>query len=210
MIVWDWNGTLLNDIDICIESINRMLLKRGKRKINKSQYLQFFRFPVIHFYADIGFDIRSEDFDALSFEYINHFLSLESSSSLHEKAVELLGHFKSKGLKQVVLSALEQQTLEKALQKHNILHFFDAVAGSINFYGTGKLDIAKQLINKSSVAPDKIIFIGDTLHDYEVAKAFGCRCILVSGGHQPYDKLITAGVRVEKNLAALFEIIAKS
>jgi phosphoglycolate phosphatase len=210
MIVWDWNGTLLNDVDICIEAINRMLVKRGKNKINRSQYLQHFRFPVVHFYADLGFDIKSEDFDALSIEYINHFLSMESSSSLHKKAFELLGHFKSIGLKQVVLSALEQQTLENALQKHNIMHFFDEIAGSNNFYGNGKLDIAKQLINKSSVNRDKIIFIGDTMHDYEVAASLGCHCILVSGGHQPYDKLITTGVRVEKNLAALFKIFAKS
>lgn len=208
MIVWDWNGTLLNDVDICVESINRMLVKRGKRKINKIQYLQFFRFPVIHFYSDLGFDIKSEDFDALSVEYINHFLSMEPFSSLHEKAVELLSHFKSIGLKQVVLSALEQQTLEKALQKHNILHFFDQIAGSDNFYGNGKLDIAKQFINKSSVNRSNIVFIGDTMHDYEVAQTLGCKCILVSGGHQPYEKLVTTGVPVKENLAALFEMIA--
>ncbi len=208
MIVWDWNGTLLNDVDICVESINRMLEKRGKRRINKSQYLQFFRFPVIHFYADLGFDVKSENFDALSVEYINHFLSMEPFSSLHEKAIEMLCHFKNIGLKQVVLSALEQHTLEKALQKHNILHFFDQIAGADNFYGNGKLDIAKELINKSSVSHNKIVFIGDTIHDYDVAQSLGCKCILVSGGHQPYEKLITTGVPVKTSLTALFEIIA--
>ncbi len=208
MIVWDWNGTLLNDVDICIESINRMLKSRGKKTINKNQYLQFFRFPVIHFYADLGFDIESENFDALSVEYINHFKNIESMSSLHEGAVYLLDYFNRMGFKQVVLSALEQHTLEQSLLKFNILHFFDGIAGSDNFYGNGKLEVAKQFFDKLPVARDKIVFIGDTIHDYEVAQSLGCKCILVSGGHQPHEKLLTTGVPVKRNLPALLEMMA--
>lgn len=210
MIIWDWNGTLLNDIDICIESINQILLKRGKKKITKDIYLELFRFPVIDFYKDLGFNFEKEDFNALSDEYIFYYNRFESRSSLHKGALNLLKHFSFNRVQQVVLSAMEQDTLTTAIKKHKILHYFRDIVGVSNFFGHGKLETARQFIEKSSLPARNITLLGDTTHDYEVALTLGCRCILVSGGHQPYEKLLTTGVRVEKNLSALFNMITNS
>jgi len=210
MIIWDWNGTLLNDIDICIESINRLLDKRGRNRITKEDYLKFFRFPVIDFYKDLGFDFEKESFNALSDEYINHYIRIESNSSLHDGALDLLYNFRSGHIKQVLLSAMEQNTLTESVKKFNIYHYFQEIVGVRNFYGHGKLDSARQFIERTSVSPGSITLLGDTIHDHEVAKTLGCNCILISGGHQPYEKLITTGIRVEKNLAALFDLITYS
>jgi phosphoglycolate phosphatase len=208
--MWDWNGTLLNDIDICIESLNRLLDKRGKKRIGKDLYLKFFRFPVIEFYHDLGFDFTTEDFKEVSDEYINHYISIESQSSLHSHAVDLLNYFQTRQIKQVVLSAMEQETLTRSITKHNIQHFFHAIVGVSNFFGHGKLDSAKEFIKNSSHLPRHITLLGDTTHDYEVALQLGCNCILISGGHQPYEKLANTGVRVEKNLSGLFYMITNS
>lgn len=210
MIIWDWNGTLLNDIDICIESINRILDTRGQHRITKEMYLRFFRFPVIDFYRDLGFDFKKENFNALSDEYIHHYLSMESRSSLHDGAVDLLKYFGSRHVQQVVLSAMEQNTLSESIKKHNIHHFFKEIIGVKNFFGHGKLDCAKLYIENSSVPASNITLLGDTTHDHEVASNLGCHCILIAGGHQPYEKLMTTGVQVEKNLAALFSLVTNS
>jgi len=210
MIIWDWNGTLLNDIDICIESINRILDKRGRKRIEKEFYLKFFRFPVIDFYTDLGFDFDQENFDALSDEYINHYLSIESQSSLQDGAIDLLNYFRSRHIHQVVLSAMEQDTLDRSIRKHHIQHYFHEIAGTGNFYGQGKMELAREFVKRSSVLPARITLLGDTLHDHEVAETLGCHCILIASGHQPYEKLIKTGAQVEKNLSALFDMITYS
>ncbi|OFY58890.1 MAG: hypothetical protein A2Y87_07465 [Bacteroidetes bacterium RBG_13_46_8] len=210
MIIWDWNGTLLNDIDICIESINRILDKRGRKRITKESYLEFFRFPVIDFYTDLGFDFEKEDFDALSDEYMNHYISIESHSSLQVGALDLLNHFRSQCIQQVVLSVMEQETLARSVQNHRIQHYFSEIVGTGNFYGHGKIALARQFMERSSVLPRQITLLGDTLHDLEVAETLGCKCILIACGHQPYEKLIKTGARVEKNLSALFDLITYS
>jgi phosphoglycolate phosphatase len=210
MIIWDWNGTLLNDIDICIESINRIMDKRGRNRITKESYFEFFRFPVIDFYTDLGFDFNEENFDALSDEYMNHYISIESLSSLQDGALDLLNYFRSRHINQVVLSAMEQQTLARSIQKQNIRHYFHAIVGTGNFYGHGKMELARRFVEQSSLLPKQITLLGDTLHDHEVAESLGCRCILVACGHQPYEKLIKTGARVEKNLSAFYDMITYS
>jgi phosphoglycolate phosphatase len=210
MVIWDWNGTLLNDIDICIESINRLLEKRNKPGITKETYYKLFRFPVIDFYNDLGFDFESESFDAVSDEYIFQYISIESQSSLQESALDLLRFFQKNRLRQVVLSAMEQQTLAESIQKYNIRHFFNEIVGVENFYGHGKLDAARRFVARSDISPSNITLLGDTTHDYEVARALGLNCILIAIGHQPYEKLISTGARVEKNLSALFDLVTYS
>ena len=53
-ILWDWNGTLLDDTRICIDAINILLKERGKNEINESIYRNIFTFPVRDYYARAG------------------------------------------------------------------------------------------------------------------------------------------------------------
>jgi phosphoglycolate phosphatase len=105
---------------------------------------------------------------------------------------------------------MEQETLSRSIQKQNIHHYFSEIIGSGNFYGHGKMELAKQYVERSSLLPEQITLLGDTLHDHEVAQTLGCNCILIACGHQPYEKLVKTGVRVEKNLSALFDMITYS
>lgn len=210
IVLWDWNGTLLNDIDICIESLNRIMEKRGRKRITREIYLSLFRFPVIDFYRDLGFDFNHEDFDALSDEYISHYASIESDSTLHDRAIDLLKYFESCQVQQIVLSAMEQGMLATSIQKHNIHRYFREIIGASDFYGHGKIDNARRFIGNAAVPANQMTLLGDTIHDQEVAGMLGCHCILIAGGHQPYEKLVATGVRVEKNLASLFRLVTNS
>ena len=53
-IVWDWNGTLLDDVDAGIGALNRMLADRGLPAITRDFYRARFRFPVRPLYFEIG------------------------------------------------------------------------------------------------------------------------------------------------------------
>ena len=66
IIIWDWNGTLLDDVSICIDIMNEILGRRGLDKLTRKKYQQIFRFPVIDYYRQLGFDFKRDSFENLS------------------------------------------------------------------------------------------------------------------------------------------------
>jgi len=87
-VIWDWNGTLLNDVDWCITQINRMLAKRNKRILaSVSEYHAAFCFPIMEYYRNVGFDFAEEPFEDLAQEYIEMYHGEGSENvSLHRNA----------------------------------------------------------------------------------------------------------------------------
>ena len=69
-IVWDWNGTLLDDVELCRHTINRLLVKRGLKRLDLEQYRRVFQFPIIEYYRKAGFDLEAEPFEVLAHEYM--------------------------------------------------------------------------------------------------------------------------------------------
>ncbi|HSH51393.1 MAG TPA: hypothetical protein VK982_06685, partial [Bacteroidales bacterium] len=84
LIIWDWNGTLLNDIDACIISMNVMLERRNMKLLDKAMYRKMFTFPVQDYYKSIGFDFLQESFEKLSIEYINLYKKYSIYASLQQ------------------------------------------------------------------------------------------------------------------------------
>ena len=72
-IIWDWNGTLLNDTWLCVEVLNELLVARNRSTIDSNEYRKQFGFPVIHFYDYLGFDVDVDSFDSISRAFINTF-----------------------------------------------------------------------------------------------------------------------------------------
>ena len=68
-VLWDWNGTLLDDTAACLTALNAMLARRGVPTITLDFYRQNFSFPVRPFYERIGVKLAQEDWDALAREY---------------------------------------------------------------------------------------------------------------------------------------------
>ena len=61
-IIWDWNGTLLNDLTLCVDLLNVSLEKRKLPEMTEEKYRKKFLFPIKTFYESIGFDFSKEDF----------------------------------------------------------------------------------------------------------------------------------------------------
>ena len=59
-IIWDYNGTLLNDLSIGVECINRMLTKRELPLLTTESYREVFTFPVKKYYELVGFDFNKD------------------------------------------------------------------------------------------------------------------------------------------------------
>lgn len=188
LIIWDWNGTLLNDVDACVNSMNKMLSKRKRRLITTEYYKSIFTFPVQKYYEQLGFDFDKDLFEDLSVEYIDLYKKESKNAPLQEGSLEVLESFKRANYKQIILSASEQIALETQVKERNILKYFDTLLGLNNIHAKSKLNNALKYIKKANLNGDQIVLIGDTYHDYEVAQAIGCRSMLVNRGHQNLEK----------------------
>jgi len=208
-IIWDWNGTLLNDLGLCIDSINALLKKRSLKLLDHASYKEVFSFPVKNYYEIIGFDFSKEDFEIPAKEFIDLYDSSVKNCPLHFSAVEILEFFRQKKYPQFVLSAMKQPMLGKTLKHNGIFHFFEGVAGLNDHYAVSKVERGKELLNEFNIDVQNTWMIGDTDHDFEVARELGIRCILVADGHQSEERLKETGAEVVSSLSELKEKFAE-
>ncbi len=206
-IIWDWNGTLLNDLDFCISCINVLLNKRNLLPLNRDTYKEVFSFPVKDYYQAIGFDLRKEDFSVPAHEFIELYEQNVRNCSLHTDAIKVLQFFHQKGIRQFVLSAMHHDLLIETLKHYHILNYFDGVAGLGDIFAVSKIERGQQLIDELRIEKNSSLIIGDTIHDFEVAKELGIACILVADGHQSEERLKSTGSMVVPTLKRLMEIL---
>ena len=111
----------------------------------------------------------------------------------------MLRLFQHTGLRQVLLSASRLDLLKEQLAHYPIEDRFDQVLGISDVYAHSKAALAKRF-----VAPaDTILFVGDSVHDHEVASAAGCRCVLVAAGHEHKEKLLRCGCETVDQVSEL-------
>lgn len=207
-VIWDWNGTLLDDLSQSIFSMNQMLEKRNYPLLETLKYKEIFTFPVKDYYIEAGVNFEEHEWDEVALEFINNYRNNIFDASLHEGVGEVLGFIKGKGLRQFILSAMQQEFLTETLSQRLDTGYFEEIVGLNNHYAHTKLENAILLVEKIGVPKNEILMVGDTLHDFDVAKAAGIDCILFSGGHQSRQRLEKSDAKVIDQLIeikAMFE-----
>ncbi len=184
-IIWDWNGTLFDDVEACIKSMNSVLKKIKLPQINdKSVYRSIFTFPVKKYYENLGFDFSINKFELLAIEFMKNYQPLSMDCNLTKESKKVLKLVKEKGYKQMILSASKTENLLQQVELFDINDNFEHILGVDNIYANTKLDIANKWMKVNNISNEEIIVIGDTLHDFEIAKALKAKCILYTNGHQ--------------------------
>ena len=206
-IIWDWNGTLLDDRRLCVESINHVMLKRNLPQINKEEYMDSFCFPVSEYYKKLGFDFSNESFFNVGIEFIEFYKKKFHEAALHDDTRQILHSVQRSGLTQSVLSAGEQLSLIGWIKAHELEGCFFMIKGVKDHYASGKLGQGIEMLSELLFKPDEFLLVGDTDHDSDVAKAMGIDCILVSHGHMSYKRLANTGRRVVKNIEEVWQFI---
>lgn len=206
-IIWDWNGTLFDDVNWCIKVINKMLAKRGMEKLkNISEYHAVFCFPVIDYYRNVGFDFTVEPFEALAEEFMELYRSDKSGyCKLFPDALTVLETIKNANISQVLLSASNLSVLLSQMSEFDISGFFDEMLGLTDIYAKSKIDIGLDYIKRNKTTD--AVLIGDTKHDFEVAQALGVDCILISNGHQSREQLLSCGVPILNEISDVVNVI---
>jgi phosphoglycolate phosphatase len=208
-VIWDWNGTLLDDARACAEAINVLLQRRHLPPVSFQQYLDVFDFPVRDYYLQLGFDFSRDDWNSVAEEYHAVYAVTSAHAPLRQGTLATLQALHSKGVLLSVLSACELTLLRRMIDERGILGFFEHIYGLSDLFAHSKVDLGQALLNNSGLARDEAILVGDTTHDFEVARAMGIPCLLMTGGHQSGAKLSPCGCPVVSSLDAVLEYILK-
>ena len=206
-IIWDWNGTLLNDTSICINAINKLLVERNKETIDTSIYREIFTFPVRDYYIKAGFNFDEEPFEKPALEFIDLYDEMISEATLFNDAKDTLEAIKSRGYRQVILSAMQQEFLLATVAKQGIKHFFSTISGIDNHYAEGKLANARRLIASLDGHAGGLLVEERTIHDHEVGSELDIDVILVARGHQSERRLRETGRKVVQNFTEVLNLI---
>lgn len=207
-IIWDWNGTLWDDTWLCVEINNHMLQRRRLPEITVDTYRNTLCFPVVDYYCQLGFDYENDPYDRLAEEFIAEYEQRRFECALHEGARVLIHTLHTRNIPQAVLSAYQHDTLLQAVDYFGLTPFFNDIIGLDDIYAAGKVENGRKYIAGLDLAPSEVLFIGDTIHDFEVAEAMGVNCILVACGHNSRSRLDSCGVPVLDAIAELQTYIA--
>lgn len=208
LVLWDWNGTLLDDLALCVDALNQMLSSHGySQQYDTDSYREIFGFPIKDYYVRAGFDFQRHSFAQLAEDYMAHYVPASMGCGAAEGAVETLSAIQAQGIPQVILSASALGTLQKQVEQCGLSGYFQTLLGLTDIYAASKVEIGKRFMAESGIDPASALMVGDTLHDFQVAQALGCRCVLVSCGHHSRERLATTGVPVVDTLPEILNYL---
>ena len=206
-VIWDFNGTILNDMEIGLECVNVMLSRRGLPTVSGlDEYRRLFRFPIIEYYRMAGFDFAKDDYyTVLAPEWIGLYTARMERCSLCPGVGETVREIHNLGLPQLVLSATESEQLVTQLRSLGIVGWFDEILGLGNIHAHSKSELA---VAWKAAHPEAVpLFVGDTEHDAETARAIGADCLLYTKGHQSVERLFACDVPMIEHLSDVLTYI---
>ena len=207
-IIWDFNGTLFDDMGVSIEAMNTVLARRSLAPISGlSEFQEVFGFPVRDYYSRIGLDFSKEPYEVPADEWIALYGEKMNAAPLMKGAEEVLSKLRDMGIRQIVLSASERGRLIENLTHLGILSYFDEVLGMSDAYARGKAEIAEEYAKRDRDGIFPALLIGDTDHDLDCARSIGCDCLLYSGGFMSRRRLEKLGATVIDSLSDIFKFL---
>lgn len=204
-VFWDFNGTIVDDVQLGIRAANKMLVKRGLPPIPDTEaYRRVFRFPVKEYYRLLGFDFAKEPYEKLAVEWVNNYTAEEHTLTVQEGFLSVWQSLRETGVRQIILSSSETAMLYRHLDILGLTGRFDRILGTDNIYAGGKIEMAKQYIGHTG---GSALLVGDTDHDADTARAIGADCILFTGGHGNAASLASTGMPTVERLTDILSFL---
>lgn len=144
-LIWDWNGTLFNDVQLGVEIINNLLKLNDLALITFEKYRDIFTFPISDYYKIVGFDFNKTSFEELGKMFMDEYERRKNEMDLFSGARNILELARKKGIRQSILSAYKHDTLVEILKHYKILEFFESISGLDNIYAGSKEHLGIEL-----------------------------------------------------------------
>ncbi len=207
-VIWDWNGTLLDDLGLILESANAALREFGAAPISTADYRARFTRPVVGFYRwALGRPVTPEEEAAIDTAFFDTYHAGLERVGLHPEAAPAVALAAERGATQSVLSMWWHERLVPAVERLGLAPAMLAVNGLRGTAGDSKqAHLAEHLeslvVLLPGLQPADVVLIGDVTDDAVAAEAAGTGCVLVDTGSQSAEVLAGTGRPVVSSLCA--------
>jgi phosphoglycolate phosphatase-like HAD superfamily hydrolase len=204
-LVWDWNGTLLDDLSLVVSSTNHAFAAVGGRPVDPDEHRARFRRPVAEFYAEIlERAVDEEEFGELDRIFHDAYRMGLTTMSL---AADAMTAIKSWPGSQSLLSMWFHNELVPAVETYGLAGVFTRVDGlRTEVGGHLKAGHLATHLAELGVPGERAVLIGDSLDDAAAADSVGGRVVLYTGGFTHPDRLRASGYPVADTLVEAVSI----
>jgi phosphoglycolate phosphatase-like HAD superfamily hydrolase len=198
-LVWDWNGTLLNDLSLVVTSTNQAIATVDGPVLTPQQHRVAFRRPVADYYADVlGRAVDAEEFGRLDRIFHDAYRAGLTTCALAEDAEQAMRSWSGT---QSLLSMWFHEELVPLVETYGLTPTFRRIDGlRTTVGGDRKAAHLDRHLSELGVDPNETVLIGDSIDDADAAEAVGATCILYTGGFTDPDRLRARGVPVAETL----------
>ncbi len=206
-IVWDWNGTLLDDLSVVVAAVNDTLATVGRGPITIEEYGAHYTRPVLRFYERLlGRPVGEPEWLTFDRAFHESYRRRVVAAMLADDAMDALRLAQQTGISQSLLSMYWHDELVPQVDRFRLGKFLIRVDGLRGTPGDRKQEYLEQHIEavigdlSRQIDPAEILVVGDALDDADAASALGFNCVLYNSGSHPTEQLNTAGVPVVDSL----------
>ncbi len=204
-IIWDWNGTLVNDAVLCVKIVNELLNEYCLSEVNLEYYRNNFRFPVSSYYETLGLPCEGTEYEKIAEIFISRYREKAHTCKLQPFAKETLERIFDLKISQSVLTAGNINDLKKFISFYGLEKNFSYVDGTSDIYARGKLELSDFHFKRLNKKKEEVLLIGDTHHDYEIACRLGIPCILYTNGHNSSSFLNSLNAEIASDLRSVLK-----
>ncbi|MFJ8755288.1 HAD family hydrolase [Streptomyces sp. NPDC102441] len=212
-LVWDWNGTLLDDIQAVLGASNATFAEVDLEPLTLEQYREMYCVPIPKFYERLMGRLPTHDeWERMDGLFHRHYTEQRTACGLTEGVEELLARWQRGGRSQSLLSMYGHEHLVPVVRGYGIERRFVRVDGRTGPSGGSKAQhMERHFEVLGDIAPESAVVIGDAVDDAVAAAHVGARAVLYTGGSHSRSSLEAVGVPVVDTLAeavALAELMA--
>lgn len=206
-IIWDFNGTLLCDVQLSVDADNYVFDTLGLPRITIRDYREHMTMPVRDFYAALGIDLSVHTYETIGRLWLEMFNAHAVEAGLVPGALDAIRRFAQAGHTQSVLSASYEPSLRAQCEALGLTPYMRAIDGLDNEHAGRKTEIGRRQMDSLGLLGADTVLVGDMLADAHLAQSLGTACVLVPWGHNDLARLEGSGSPVAHSFEELAEII---
>ena len=182
-VIWDMNGTLIDDVAVAVKAVNDGFLKVGIKPTRLSEYRENMDMPIYKYYEKHA-NLEKIPMSYFSKEYLDGYERYAHLIKEGENALFTVKELFKRGVFQYIVSSFEQERLLRLAEKFGFAPYMNGICGAKDASCSGKTERGAELLRERGVSPKKTLVVGDMTHDFEMASFMGAECLLYSKGHQ--------------------------
>jgi phosphoglycolate phosphatase-like HAD superfamily hydrolase len=209
-VVWDWNGTLVEDLPVVVESVNAALDAIGEAPITEDDYRAHFTRPVARFYEQLlERSISTAEWDILDRVFHDRYREALDRIPLAIDAADAIDEVRARGWTQSILSMWWEDELLDVVARHGLVDFMELVQGNVDDPGGAKAGHLLRHVSTLGLDVGSVVMIGDSTDDAAAAGVVGTACVLYDGGSHHLDDLEDLGVPISDSLVGAVRIASR-